>query len=150
MTAIDRTAYPRPGEKLTREELDNRYSVSETDHAFIRATARTDAGRLTLATLLKARQDLGCFPAPLEIHIDTVAHLASQLALAAVPPAISPADLMNERRSMNSSPGARRAQATAEAGQTPNVKNRHCRASAWRCLTYSDLAASLVPGPFFG
>jgi len=89
MTAIDRTAYPRPGEKLTREELDNRYSVSETDHAFIRATARTDAGRLTLATLLKARQDLGCFPAPLEVHIDTVAHLASQLALAAVPPVLS-------------------------------------------------------------
>ena len=85
MTAIDRTAYPRPGEKLTREELDNRYSVSETDHAFIRATARSDAGRLTLATLLKARQDLGCFPALLEVHSDTVAHLASQLGLAAAP-----------------------------------------------------------------
>jgi Domain of unknown function (DUF4158) len=89
MTAIDRTAYPRPGEKLTREELDNRYSISETDHAFIRATARSDAGRLTLATLLKARQDLGFFPAPLEVHIDTVAHLASQLALAGVPPVLS-------------------------------------------------------------
>jgi Domain of unknown function (DUF4158) len=89
MTAIDRTAYPRPGEKLTREELDNRYCISETDHAFIRATARSDAGRLTLATLLKARQDLGCFPAPLEVHIDTVAHLASQLALAGVPPVLS-------------------------------------------------------------
>jgi hypothetical protein len=70
MTAIDRTAYPRPGEKLTREELDNRYGISETDHAFIRATARGDAGRLTLATLLKAR-------------------LASQLALAGVPPVLS-------------------------------------------------------------
>ena len=89
MTAIDRTAYPRLGEKLTREELDNRYNISETDHAFIRATARSDTGRLTLATLLKARQDLGCFPAPLEIHIDTVVHLASQLALAGVPPVLS-------------------------------------------------------------
>src|SRR5208337_985207 len=77
--AMDRTAYPRPGERLTREELDARYSLNETDHAFIRATARGDAGRLTLATLLKARQDLGCFPAPLEVQIDTVAHLASQL-----------------------------------------------------------------------
>jgi hypothetical protein len=36
MTAIDRTAYPRPGERLTREELDTRYSLSESDHAFIR------------------------------------------------------------------------------------------------------------------
>ena len=85
MTAMDRTAYPRPGERLTREELDARYSLNETDHAFIRATARGDAGRLTLATLLKARQDLDCFPAPVDMHGDAVAHLASQLALAAAP-----------------------------------------------------------------
>lgn len=85
MTAIDRTAYPRPGERLTREELDNRYILSETDLAFIRATARGDAGRLTLAALLKSRQNIGFFPAPLEIHPGTIAHLASQLALRAVP-----------------------------------------------------------------
>jgi hypothetical protein len=88
MTAIDRTAYPRPDEKLTREELDSRYSVSETDHAFIRTTARSDAGRLTLATLLKARQDLGLFPAPVEVHSATVAHLASEIGLAFVPPGL--------------------------------------------------------------
>jgi hypothetical protein len=35
-----------------------------------------------LATLLKARQDLGCFPAPVEMHGDTVKHLAAQLGLA--------------------------------------------------------------------
>jgi len=86
MTAMDRTAYPHPGERLTGEQMDARYSLSETDQALIRATARSDAGRLTLATLLKARQDLGFFPAPLDVHCDTVAHLASQLALAAVPP----------------------------------------------------------------
>jgi hypothetical protein len=68
MTAMDRTAYPRPGERLTREELDARYSLNETDHAFIGATARGDAGRLTLAALLKTRQDLGCFPAPGDLH----------------------------------------------------------------------------------
>jgi hypothetical protein len=34
-----------------------------------------------LATLLKTRQDFGCFPALDEIHPDTVAHLASQLGL---------------------------------------------------------------------
>jgi hypothetical protein len=85
MTAIDRTAYPRPGEKLTRDELDSRYRISETEHAFIRTTARSDAGRLTLAMLLKARQDLGCFPSPAEIHSDTIAHLASQLAFGAAP-----------------------------------------------------------------
>ena len=86
MTAVDRTAYPRPAERLTREELEVRYSLSESDRAFIRATARGDAGRLTLATLLKARQDLGCFPALLDMHCDIVAYLALRLALAAVPP----------------------------------------------------------------
>jgi hypothetical protein len=82
MTAIDRTAYPRPGERHTPEELDTRYRLSETAHAFIRATARGDAGHLTLATLLKGRQDLGCFPAPIDMHGNTVRHLASQLGLA--------------------------------------------------------------------
>lgn len=86
MTAIDRTAYPRPGERLTREELNARYRVSNADHAFIRANARGDAGRLTLATLLKTRQDWGCFPAPIDVHRHTVAYLASQLGLDAVPP----------------------------------------------------------------
>ena len=85
MTAIDRTAYPRPGARLTREELGARYDLTETDLAFIRASARGDAGRLLLATLLKTRQDLGYFPTPDEVHPDTVAHLAAQLGLARPP-----------------------------------------------------------------
>ena len=85
MTAIDRTAYPRPGARLTREELDARYDLTETDLAFIHATARGDAGRLMLAVLLKARQDLGMFPTPDELHAGTVAHLAARLG--AAPPA---------------------------------------------------------------
>ena len=81
MTAIDRTAYPRPGARLTREELKTRYELSDADLAFVRANARGDAGRLLMATLLKTRQDLGCFAAPDEVHADTVAHLALQLGL---------------------------------------------------------------------
>jgi TnpA family transposase len=83
MTAIDRTAYPRPGARLTREELTARYNLADADLAFIRANARGDAGRLMLATLLKTRQDLGYFAMPEEAHPDTVAHLAAQLGLAA-------------------------------------------------------------------
>lgn len=86
MTAMDRTAYPCPGERLTPEEFDARYSLSDSDLAFIRANARGDAGRLTLAVLLKARQDLGCFPAPADLHADTVARLRTQLRLATSPP----------------------------------------------------------------
>jgi TnpA family transposase len=83
MTAIDRTAYPRPGTRLTREELEERYGLTDADRAFIHAHARSEAGRLLLATLLKARQDLGCFPAPGEVHAGTIAHLAAQLAVTA-------------------------------------------------------------------
>jgi hypothetical protein len=89
MTAIDRTAYPRPDELLTREELDTRYRLSETDFVFVRGKARGDAGRLTLATLLKARQDLGYFPAPSDLNVETVAHSAVQLGLADPPTLIN-------------------------------------------------------------
>ncbi|HJX64445.1 MAG TPA: Tn3 family transposase [Polyangia bacterium] len=88
MTAIDRTAYPRPGARLTREELGARYNLSDTDFAFIRASARGDTGRMLLATLLKTRQDLGYFATPDEVHADTASYLGSQMDLA-VPP-ISP------------------------------------------------------------
>jgi hypothetical protein len=81
MTAIDRTAYPRPGARLTREELRARYTLTETDLTFIRLGARGEVGRLMLATLLKARQDLGYFPAMDEVHADIVAYLAPQLGL---------------------------------------------------------------------
>jgi len=57
MTAIDRTAYPRPGGRLSREELGRRYDLTETDLTFVRANARGDIGRLVLAVLLKARSD---------------------------------------------------------------------------------------------
>ena len=79
MTAITRTAYPRLGAKLTREELDARYTLNESDLAFVHATARSATGRLLLAVLLKVRQDLGLFLAPTEPHAGTVAHLALQL-----------------------------------------------------------------------
>jgi hypothetical protein len=82
MTAIDRTAYPRLGARLTREELGARYDLTGTDLAFVQAGTRPGAGRLLLATLLKVRRDLGCFPAPNTVHADTVTHLAAQLGVA--------------------------------------------------------------------
>ena len=81
MTAIDRTAYPRPGARLTRDELGSRYTLTDMDITFIRLTSRGEVGRLMLATLLKARQDIGYFPALDEVHAETVAHLARQLGL---------------------------------------------------------------------
>ena len=79
MTAIDRTAYPRLGLRLNHEELGSRYTLTEADIAFVCANTRGEVGSLVLAMLLKTRQDFGCFPALGEMHLDTVAHLASQL-----------------------------------------------------------------------
>jgi hypothetical protein len=61
MTAIDRTAYPRPGARLTRDELGSLYTLTEMDLTFIRLTARGEVGRLMLATLLKVRRTLVTF-----------------------------------------------------------------------------------------
>lgn len=83
MTAIDRTAYPRLGARLTREELAVRYHLTETDRTFIDARARGGTGRLMLATLLTTRRDLGRFPTSDEVHAGTVAYLAAQLEIAA-------------------------------------------------------------------
>ena len=77
MTAINRTAYPRPGARLTRDELSTRYNLTEADLAFVHASARTGPGRLLLARLLKTRRDLGYFPAPNAVHAGTVGHLAA-------------------------------------------------------------------------
>jgi hypothetical protein len=81
MTAIDRTAYPRPGARLTREELGVRYDLTEAEIDFVRANARADTSRLLLAVLLKTRRDFGCFPAPRDVHAGIVAHVGAQLEL---------------------------------------------------------------------
>lgn len=81
MTSIDRTAYPRLSARLTRQELDARYALTDSDLTFVRESTRAESGRLMMATLLKTRQDFGCFPTREEIHLDTVAHLAPQLGL---------------------------------------------------------------------
>ncbi len=77
MTALNGTAYPRPGTRLTGRNSAHATNLTEDDLAFVHASARTDPGRLLLATLLKTRRDLGYFPAPNAVHAGTVAHLAA-------------------------------------------------------------------------
>ncbi len=86
MTSIDRTAYPCPGDPLTAEELNVRYLLNEADLFFIRDKTPNDTGRLTLATLLKVRQDLGYFPSASDVHVSTLAFLAAQLDLVTISP----------------------------------------------------------------
>ncbi|MBY5827382.1 Tn3 family transposase [Rhizobium leguminosarum] len=85
MTAIDRTAYPRPGAQLTTEELHGRYGLTEADQDFVKIASRGDIGRLTLATMLKARLNFGYFPVLMVIHTGIITHLAQQLAVQVEP-----------------------------------------------------------------
>jgi hypothetical protein len=83
MTAIDRTAYPRLDARLTPRELAARHELTATELDFVRSHSRGPAGRLILAALLKARQDLGYFPPPNAFPDTVLAVLASQLGIEA-------------------------------------------------------------------
>ncbi|MEO0762601.1 MAG: DUF4158 domain-containing protein, partial [Pseudomonadota bacterium] len=79
MTAIERTAYPCANRRPDRAGLRAHYDLTEAERAFVRRHARGDVGRLMLALMLKTRADLGYFPAPSEIAVAVVDHLAAQL-----------------------------------------------------------------------
>ena len=79
MTAIDRTAYPRPRQRPDRAELRQHYDLTEAEHRFLSRYARGQAGRLLLAVMLKTRAHLGLFPAPNDVTSVVVGHLAAQL-----------------------------------------------------------------------
>lgn len=98
MTALDRTAYPRPGDRLTREEVEARYDLTDTDHGFIQTAARGDAGRLTLAALLKTRQAYGLFLAPSDLPAAALSHMAVQLAMPAPPPLVTDKQALHRYR----------------------------------------------------
>ena len=67
MTAIERTAYPRPRQRPDRAELRQHYDLTEAEHRFLSRYARGQAGRLLLAVMLKTRAHLGLFPAPNDV-----------------------------------------------------------------------------------
>ena len=81
MVSVSRTAYPRFAKHPNDEELEFCYSLSEAEQDFIRCHARGDSGRLTLAVMLKARQQLGCFPVHSEVPDRIREHLCMQLGV---------------------------------------------------------------------
>ena len=82
MTSLDRTAYPRLDKRLSDEELYARYELNAEDQDLVRRNARSDSGRLTLAIMLKTRQQLGYFPALAEVPDQIRTHLAKLLEVA--------------------------------------------------------------------
>jgi Domain of unknown function (DUF4158) len=62
MTSRDRTAYPRIEKRLNDKELEAGYTLSTEECRFIRGNSRGDTGQLSLAIVLKTRQQVGYFP----------------------------------------------------------------------------------------
>ncbi len=62
MASIERTAYPRFRQKLTKTELEQLYQPSLEEINFVRHHARGDRQQLTLLVLLKTHQHLGYTP----------------------------------------------------------------------------------------
>lgn len=79
MTSIDRTAYLRFTNHLNQRELKERYSVTIEERLSISQAAKGSSGRLTLAILLNARQQLGYFPSLNDVPLAIQKYLATVL-----------------------------------------------------------------------
>lgn len=80
MTAIERTAYPRFKQSFTQAELDEFYTLTEGETAFVLANAAGRRQQLALAILLKGFQKLGYLPQMGDIPDPVKRHIAGQLS----------------------------------------------------------------------
>lgn len=85
MASIDRTAYPFLQSQPTSEELASCYGLNAQELAFVQNKARGGTQRLTLALMLKTRQQLGYFPKQSEIPVATRRFVASELGITGDP-----------------------------------------------------------------
>lgn len=83
MASIERTAYPRFPSVLTAHELEELYSPTEEDWAFIYGRAQDPAQQLTLLARLKGHQHLGYMPTLEEIPGSIRLYLCQQLRILA-------------------------------------------------------------------
>jgi hypothetical protein len=83
MASIERTAYPRFKSALTAHELDELYSPTEEDFAFVYRRANDPTQQLTLLARLKCHQHLGYMPNLEEIPGSIRTYLCQQLRMPA-------------------------------------------------------------------
>ncbi len=98
MASLERTAYPRLGDRLSERELQHAYTLADEERDFIRRIAHGNSGRLTLAIMLKTRQCLGYFPSLDDVPLAIRRHLAKALGLP-VSTALTEADHLKTSRS---------------------------------------------------
>lgn len=81
MASIDRTAYPRFKQNLTRTELEQLYQPSDEEMNFVRRHAKGLRQQLTLLLLLKTHQHLGYAPPVKEVPKQVHNYLCACLGL---------------------------------------------------------------------
>lgn len=111
MASLDRTAYPRIGKRLNDKELEAGYTLSEPEGGFIRGQSRGDTGHLSLAMVLKTRQQVGYFPPLADVPDQIRVHLAQGLGIPDHTPLVDevrrPATLHRYRTAVRTQLGSR-------------------------------------------
>ena len=81
MTSINRTAYPyfRTNQKVTSQELESYYSLTDEELCYVKQNIRGDELRLSFAVQLKVVQYLNYFPALRNIPEEIISHIKKQL-----------------------------------------------------------------------
>lgn len=82
MTQVHETIYPRIRSSITEKELDEIYTPTQEELAFVSKHTRTPVPKLRLLILLKAFQRLGYFPNLSTIPKPVMEHIANSLDLA--------------------------------------------------------------------
>lgn len=79
MTSINRTAYPRLSNHLSKDEINTLYQITDAEKILIKKSAHGQSQRLTFVSLLKTYQYLGYFPALKNIPVSIRLYLAKQI-----------------------------------------------------------------------
>jgi TnpA family transposase len=79
VTSIERTAYPRFKQNISKKELATIYTVTHEENIFAHRIARGESSVFICLVMLKSFQRLGYFPRPKEIPTIVLQHIQSGL-----------------------------------------------------------------------
>ncbi|MGH0950877.1 Tn3 family transposase [Bacillus mycoides] len=79
MTSIERTAYPRFKQNISKKELATIYTVTHEENIFAHRISRGESSVFICLVMLKSFQRLGYFPRPKEIPTIVLQHIQSGL-----------------------------------------------------------------------
>ncbi|MES5943748.1 DUF4158 domain-containing protein [Bacillus cereus group sp. MG4] len=79
MTSIERTAYPRFKQNISKKELAAIYTITHEENIFAHRVARGKSSVFICLVMLKSFQRLGYFPSPKDISPMVLKHIQSCL-----------------------------------------------------------------------